>query len=106
MAKTEAKTRGKAKRKPKKENAIVRYIRDTRAELRKVNWPSRRETIRLTQIVLIVTMVMGLFLWLVDLLFSWWLEGIVVGDVFRITLAIIAFIGITVTTILLSRQRV
>ncbi len=46
----------------KKENALVRYFRDTRAELRKVRWPSRSEAWSLTKIVLAVTLGMAVFL--------------------------------------------
>ena len=37
------------------ENALVRYLRETRGELRKVTWPTRQESQRLTAIVLGVT---------------------------------------------------
>ncbi len=52
------------------DNPILRYIRETRAELAKVTWPSREEGIRLTIIVLIVTAVSSVFLWAVDSFFS------------------------------------
>ncbi|MDP2858151.1 MAG: preprotein translocase subunit SecE [Bacillota bacterium] len=53
-----------------RENRIVRYFRETRAELRKVVWPSRKETTRLSAIVVAVTVGMSAFLGLVDLVFS------------------------------------
>lgn len=59
-----------SKQKRKKENRIVRYFKETRAELRKVTWPSRQETIRLTAIVLAVTIAMAAFLGLVDYAFT------------------------------------
>lgn len=52
------------------ENALMRYFRDTRAEIAKVSWPTREEGIRLTLIVLTVTVVSGIFLWLIDVSFS------------------------------------
>jgi preprotein translocase subunit SecE len=54
----------------KQENPITRYIYETRAELRKVVWPSRREWINLTTVVVIVTVVAGIFLGLVDYIFE------------------------------------
>ncbi|MBM3190150.1 MAG: preprotein translocase subunit SecE, partial [Chloroflexi bacterium] len=39
----------------KKENRIVRYFKEVRAELSKVVWPSRRNATNLTAIVLGVT---------------------------------------------------
>jgi len=52
------------------ENAISRYIRETRGELRKVTWPTRDEAQRLTAVVLGVTAAFAAFLWIVDALFS------------------------------------
>jgi len=50
----------------RKENAIARYFRQTWAELKKVRWPSRREALNLTIIVLSVTVAMSAFLGIVD----------------------------------------
>ncbi|MBX3001433.1 MAG: preprotein translocase subunit SecE [Caldilineaceae bacterium] len=55
----------------KSENALVRYIKDTRAELAKVTWPTRQEGIRLTLVVLAVTAVAAVVLFAVDSLFSY-----------------------------------
>jgi len=54
----------------RKENAIVRYFKETRAELRKVNWPTRRQAINLTLIVLAVTVFMAALLGTIDYLFA------------------------------------
>lgn len=56
---------------PASENRIVRYVRDTRAELSKVTWPTREEGTRLTVVVLIVTFAASLFLFSFDSLFSY-----------------------------------
>ncbi len=90
--------------KAKKENAIVRYFQETRAELAKVYWPSREDTIRLTQIVLGVTVSMGVFLWLADLLFSWWLGGILDRDLIRIGLAVVFLVAASIAAVIISRQ--
>ena len=50
----------------RKENALVRYFRQTWAELHKVHWPTRREATNLTLIVLAVTVAMSAFLGVVD----------------------------------------
>ncbi|MFQ5595133.1 MAG: preprotein translocase subunit SecE [Anaerolineae bacterium] len=52
------------------ENRVVRYIKATRSELRKVVWPTRDETVNLTIIVLIVTIGMSVFLGILDFLFA------------------------------------
>ena len=58
----------KAKKVRKSENAIQRYFRETSGELRKVNWPTWPEARRLTVLVLLVMVVMGIFLGLMDAL--------------------------------------
>jgi len=55
---------------PKPDNRLVRYLKETRAELRKVSWPTRKQAINLTMIVLAVTVAMAIFLGAVDLLFA------------------------------------
>ena len=52
--------------KPRRENAIQRFFRETIGELRKVHWPTWPEARRLTIIVIIVLVIMSLFLWIVD----------------------------------------
>jgi preprotein translocase subunit SecE len=50
----------------KKPNAISRYVRETIGELRKVSWPTRREALQLSLIVIAVMVIMGIYLSLVD----------------------------------------
>lgn len=56
----------KEKSKEQSENAIVRTFRETRSELRKVVWPTREETFRLTVVVILVSVVIGLILFVSD----------------------------------------
>ena len=58
-----------AKRK-KKTGGIRGFYRETVAELRKVSWPTRTEAINLTRVVTIVIVAMGLFLGVLDFLFT------------------------------------
>jgi len=53
-----------------KESAIVRYMRESWSELRKVVWPSQQETIRLTGVVMGVSLVVGLLLGAIDFLLT------------------------------------
>jgi preprotein translocase subunit SecE len=39
----------------------------TESEMRKVTWPSRREVVSSTKVVIILTMAMGVLLWIVDI---------------------------------------
>jgi preprotein translocase subunit SecE len=54
----------------KPDNVLVRYFKETRAEIRKVTWPTRQEATNLTAIVLGVTVAMAFFLGAVDYLFA------------------------------------
>ena len=56
----------KEKKVKNSENAIQRYFRETTGELRKVNWPTWPEARRLTGLVLLVMLVIGIFLSTVD----------------------------------------
>ncbi len=52
------------------ERGIQRWFQETRSELRKVVWPTREEALRLTYVVLGISLAMGLLLGAVDLLLS------------------------------------
>ena len=56
--------------KPKKPNAIKRWWAETRGELRKVTWPTRKAAVRLSIIVAIVMFGMAILLGLLDFGFS------------------------------------
>jgi len=47
-----------------------RFVGETVSELRRVTWPNREETTRLTIMVISVAVAIGIFLGLVDLVFS------------------------------------
>ena len=53
-----------------KDNPIFRYFKETRAEVRKVSWPTRQEALRLTLVVLAVTISMAIILGILDYVFS------------------------------------
>ncbi len=48
----------------------VEFVREVRAELRKVTWPTREETIRLSIIVLVALLVMAALIFSLDTLFA------------------------------------
>jgi len=56
--------------KAKKENRLQKWWRETIGELRKVNWPTRKEALRLTWIVIVVITIMGTVLGLLDFGFT------------------------------------
>jgi preprotein translocase subunit SecE len=54
------------KAKSKKPGRIQSYFRETSGELRKVSWPTRREALQLTGLVILVTVVVGTILGITD----------------------------------------
>ncbi|MBL8259995.1 MAG: preprotein translocase subunit SecE [Candidatus Competibacteraceae bacterium] len=50
---------------------ILEFLQGSRAEVRKVVWPTRAETTQTTLIVIVMVVVMGLLLWLLDVLLLW-----------------------------------
>ncbi|MEF8794526.1 preprotein translocase subunit SecE [Thiohalorhabdus sp.] len=43
-----------------------RFVRESRAEISRVVWPSRQETLQTTAVVIAMVLFVGAFLWLVD----------------------------------------
>ena len=62
----------------KKEGRIKRWWKETIGELRKVNWPTPKQAWRLTKIVIVVIIIMGVLLGGLDFAFTK-LIGWVVG---------------------------
>jgi preprotein translocase subunit SecE len=48
--------------------AIVSFGREARAEVRKVVWPTRQETVQTTLMVVVAVIILGIFLWLIDMM--------------------------------------
>jgi preprotein translocase SecE subunit len=61
----------------KKDNFIVGYFKETRAEIRKVHWPSAQEARTLTMVVVGVTIAMATLLGLLDFIFDRLTAGII-----------------------------
>jgi preprotein translocase subunit SecE len=54
------------KAKSKKANPIVAFFRETAGELRKVSWPTQREAMQLTGLVILVMLFIGIILGVTD----------------------------------------
>ncbi|MFN8459929.1 MAG: preprotein translocase subunit SecE [Anaerolineae bacterium] len=74
---------------PKEENVVVKYFKDTRAELRKVSWPTREETQNLTLIIVGVTVAMAAFLGILDYVFQIIVGGVISGNVIGMVVAVV-----------------
>ncbi len=55
----------------------ISFLRETKDELKKVVWPTRQEVIRLTFVVIAVSLIVGLFLGGLDFVFTKILEMVV-----------------------------
>ncbi len=49
---------------------MQKFFGETRRELKKVNWPTRRELMFMTGIVLIIILIIGAFFWVLDTVFT------------------------------------
>lgn len=53
-----------------KKNPIISYLRESKVELEKVSWPTRRDTVRYTVATVVMTAVMAVLLGALDLGFT------------------------------------
>lgn len=88
----------------REENPIVKYFKETRAELRKVTWPTRDETRSLTTIIVAVTVAMAVFLGTLDFVFQQVAAGVISGQLVLIILAIVLFLAGTAAFYFNSQQ--
>ena len=47
------------------------FLRDVKAEIKKVTWPSRNEVTSTTIVVIAATIFFGFYLFFMDIIFSW-----------------------------------
>jgi preprotein translocase subunit SecE len=48
-------------------NETIKFLREVKVELKKVSWPSRKETIGSTSVVLVVVIIVALFVGIIDI---------------------------------------
>ena len=65
-AKTQKKAKTPAKKKDKKPNRILRWLKDMKGEMKKVTWPSGKDTLRNVLIVIACVIVVGVCIWVFD----------------------------------------
>jgi preprotein translocase subunit SecE len=83
---------------------IAGYLRDTRAELRKVTWPTREEAWNLTLIVLGTVIVMSIILGFADFIFGKIMQGIVIGNVVWVVVGVLVVVAGGVAMYLIGRE--
>ncbi len=58
---------------------FIAYSKDSWLEVKKVVWPTRQESTRMTLVVFGFVLIMALFLWLIDKLVEWLVFSIFLG---------------------------
>ena len=56
---------------------ISLYIQEARREFKRVNWPTPKQTLRLTLVVVVMSLLVAAFLGVFDLIFLYSLEFII-----------------------------
>ncbi len=56
---------------------VVKFLIEAQGELKKVVWPTQKEIVNLTIVVLAVSLAVGLFLTGADFVFSWLIKLII-----------------------------
>lgn len=62
-------------------SSFAQYLRDTKAELRHVAWPTREQTIVYTMLVILISIAVSLYVGFFDFLFTRGLEALLTGEV-------------------------
>lgn len=57
--------------------ALITYLKGANEELRKVVWPTKQETIRSTIAVILVSLGMALFFWVLDVIYNYVLSVVI-----------------------------
>lgn len=52
------------------------FLRDVKAEIKKVTWPSKNEVYSTTIVVILATFFFGFYLFFMDIIFSWVIKQI------------------------------
>ena len=55
---------------------MLPFLREVRADVKKVTWPSRNEVYSTTIVVIIATVFFGFYLYIMDLIFSYVVQQI------------------------------
>ena len=58
----------KEKKKEKKPNRVLRWLKDLKGELKKVTWPTAKDTLKNVGIVILCVLIVGVFIWAFDFL--------------------------------------
>ena len=60
-------------------NRLARYVRDSYFEMKKVTWPTRKETTKITIVVIAISISVAVFLGVLDYAFSLGVKEIIIN---------------------------
>lgn len=55
---------------------FIIFLRDVKAEIKKVTWPSKNEVYSTTIVVILATIFFGIYLYTLDIIFSWMISQV------------------------------
>ncbi|UCC56060.1 MAG: preprotein translocase subunit SecE [Gammaproteobacteria bacterium] len=58
---------------------ILGFVSGANSEVRRVVWPTRTETVQTTLVVLLLVLLIGIFLWLLDMFLLWAVQLLTTG---------------------------
>ncbi len=90
MAKSKSRISSSTSSEKRSNNALAQQFYAIRSEVRKVTWPTREEARQLTIAVSVGTVVIAIFLFLVDILFEGVVAGIVGANIVWIIIGVVA----------------
>ncbi len=50
--------------------AIAKYFRESKSEMKKVVWPSRKQVVNNTIVVIAAVLIIGIIIWILDAIFQ------------------------------------
>ena len=65
---SEKKAKAPKKKDANKPNRVLRWLKDLKGELKKVTWPSAKDTLKNVGIVIACVIIVGIFIWVFDFL--------------------------------------
>ena len=57
--------------------AIARYFRELRSELKKVTWPTPKQVLKNTLIVIVCVLIIGAFIWVFDFVARYGIDNLI-----------------------------
>jgi len=90
VAKSKSRISSSASTEKKSNNVLMQQFYAVRSEIRKVTWPTREEARQLTIAVTVGTIVIAIFLFMIDLLFEGVIAGIIGENVIWIIIGVVA----------------